>query len=161
MRVPGIRARRVDLADSDRVEDNVTIDVRDAASGRLLERITTHNLVVDAGLSLLAARLEPDAVQGLTHFGVGTSSTAPAAGDTALGAQVHRDVITQYIPGLKKMTVRYYLSTASANGYTLRECGTFNAASGGTMYARAAHADIVKTSAKTVTYSWDYNMAAV
>lgn len=151
------RARQVDKAS---VGDNVTIEVRDAA-GELLQRVTTHNLVVDAGLSLQAARLVPTGPAGLTHFAVGIGAAAPAASNTVMGAEKFRDVITQYIPSTKKLTVRYYLATGSANGYTLTECGLFTAASGGTLYARAVHEPIAKTNVKTVTYSWELNMATV
>lgn len=149
------------MRDEARVEDNVTIEVRDTA-GNLLERITTHNLVVDTGLSMQAARLQHGStVPGLTHLALGTGTAAPAASNTALGAEKFRDVITQYIPATRKLTVRYYLATGAANGHSLTECGLFNAASGGTLYARATHAAIAKTSDKTVTYSWELNMAAI
>lgn len=149
------------MRDGARTEDNVTIEMHDASSGRLLERHTVHNLVVDTGLTMQAARLVPTGPSGLTHFAIGTGTTAPAAGNTALGAEKFRDVITQYIPGTKKLTVRYYLEAGAANGHSLTECGLFNAASGGTLYARATHAAIAKTADKTVTYSWELNMAAV
>lgn len=161
MRIPRIRARRVDLLDEGGVKDNVTIEVRDP-EGRLLEQHKTHNRVTDAGRSLAAARLENGTpTAGLTHFAVGTSSSTPQATDVSLGAEVFRSVITQYIPAAQKITVRYFLGTGDANGNTLVECGALNAASGGVLYARAVHNPVTKTASKTVTYSWDFPMVEV
>lgn len=143
------------------VRVNVTVDVRDVASGQLLERSRLHNLVVLAGRNLIRDLLHGDAVAGLTHFGVGTSATAVAASDTALGAQVLRDTLTQKTKNSAELIVTYYLASGSANGNTLREAGLFNAGAGGSMYARVVLASaIVKTSAIAVTFTWTLGWSA-
>lgn len=55
----------------------------------------------------------------------------------------------------------YYLGSGSANGNTLGEAGLFNAASGGTMFARVKLSPtIVKTSSIAVTFTWTINLGA-
>ena len=115
-----------------------------------------HNLAVTAGRNLIRDFLNGDAVTGLTHFALGTDGTAVTAADTALGAEVFRDVFTQTTKDAAKLTVKYYLDSSSANGNTLREAALLNAASGGTMYARVALPDaIVKTTSLAYTFTWD------
>lgn len=135
---------------------NVTIDIFDAKTQGLLRRERGHNLVPTAGRNLLRDFLDGDAPAGVTHFAVGTGSTAASNNDTALGTQVLRDVVTSKAKDVLKLTVKYYLATGSANGNTLREAGLFNASSGGTMYARYVLASaIVKTSSIAVTFTWE------
>lgn len=134
---------------------NVQIQLWEAATGRLLRTVRRHNLVVSAGRNLLRDFLNGDAVSGLTHFAIGTGTTPAAAGDIALQAEILRDVITKKTKDVAKLTVQYYLSSTQANGSALAEAGLFNAAVGGTMYARVTHAVINKTASLAVTYTWD------
>jgi len=135
---------------------NVCVEVCDARTGRVLRRIRRHNLVVTAGLVLLR-----DLVYGgtatLSHGGVGTAATPTVAGDTELVAEVFRDQISQRLKqplGSGSLVVRFVVGSQDANGVTLREAGLFNAAAGGSMYARAIPEDVVKTDAILVVYTW-------
>ena len=143
---------------------NLTVDVFEVTPAGLKTRLwreRLHNLVVDAGLNLIRDFLNGDAPTDLTHFAVGTGSTAAAAGDTALGTEVFRAAVTDRITAAKKLTVKYYLQTVSANGNTLAEGGIFNDPTTGTMFARAVLAStIVKTSSIAVTFTWDITLAA-
>lgn len=138
--------------------DNVRIEIHDIKTKKLLDTITTHNLIVLAGRNLLRDFLYDGAtptVDGLTHFAVGTGVTAATANDTTLGTEVFRDTITQKIKDAAKLTVKYYLASGSANGSTLTEAGIFNASAVGTMYARVTHTGIAKDATISITYSWD------
>lgn len=141
---------------------NVLIEVHDAVTGELLHEQTHHNLVVDAGLNLLRDWLDGDAPTPPSHLAVGTGSTAPAAAQTALVAEVHRLAITQKIGTVSKtQTFKTYLPSTAANGSTLAEAALLNAGSGGTMFARTLITPtIVKTSAIQVTITWDVALAA-
>lgn len=142
---------------------NLEVRVHDAATGKLLSVQRVSNLVVTAGLSLTAIRLAGTAQAAITHFALGTSSTAVSAGQTALVAEVTREVVTQLITSTPaELQVKYYLGTTVGNGNTLREAGLFNAGASGTMFARALlSAAIVKTSAVTATFTWTITLTAV
>lgn len=139
---------------------NVNIYVHDAQSGELLDAISRHNLVVLAGRNLVRDLLYIAATNPLSHCAVGTGSTAATANDTALGAEVFRSAITQFIPLSGQLQVKHYLSSTQANGNTLTEAGLFNASSGGTMFARVTYAGIAKTSAISITYVWTTMISA-
>lgn len=135
---------------------NVTIEVHDAVTGALLSRERQHNLVVSAGRNLIRDLLNGTSSAALTHFALGSGSTAVAATDVALQTEVFRDALTQKTPDAAKLTCKYYLATGSANGHTLREAGLLTAAALGTLYARVALASpVVKTSSIAVTFTWE------
>lgn len=134
---------------------NVVAQVHDVETGQILQTIHSKNLVVTAGRNLIRDFLHGDSVTGLTHFAVGTGTTAVTAGDTALVTEVHRATFTSKTKSSAQLELKYYLDTATANGNTLAEAGLFNAGSGGTMYARVVLAStIVKTSSIAVTFTW-------
>jgi hypothetical protein len=136
--------------------DNVTIEVREVATGRLVSRQTAHNLVTLAGRNLIR-----DALRGvggpytITHVAVGTGTTAPAFGDTALQTEVYRAAATKLEASSGKLSVNLYLPSTGANGYSLAEAGLFTAAVGGTLVARVTFGAITKTSGLSVTLVWD------
>lgn len=139
---------------------NVLVETVDARSGRVLSRDWRHNLVVDAGLNKLRDLLFGDQLAGITHGAVGTLVTAPAAADVALGAEVFRDVLAQRLKVSKALTLKLVLGSQQGNGNTLREAGLFDAAAGGTMYARVTPAEVIKTDAILVIYTWTASFQA-
>jgi hypothetical protein len=99
----------------------------------------SKNIVTNVGLALLAQRLGGASVNPISHIAIGTSSSTPMAGDTALGAEVYRQSasISYITTSVSNDTVKAEASFSITGTYTLREVGTFNASSGGTMYNRA------------------------
>ena len=141
------------------VRENVAIEIVHHDRGDIEHR-RAKNLVVTAGLNLLRDLL--DQTQGpITHFATGTSNTAAAAGQTALVAEVYRQVVSQRDKSSAEIIHRCFIPTTAANGNTLREGALFNAASAGTMFSRVTHDDIVKTSSVSVTYTWTHTLATV
>lgn len=131
------------------------------AHGRRIWTQRGHNLVVLAGRNLVRDLLKNEAPAGLTHFALGSGSTAVADGNTALVTEVLRDSITQYTAGSSTLLLKYYLSTTMLNGTTIREAGLFNAASGPTMFARYVLATpIVKDNTIAVTFLWLVTIAS-
>lgn len=143
------------------VSANVQVTVQDAATGAILAQQEHKNLVVSGGLNLIRDLLDGDSVAGLTHFAVGTGTTAVASSQTTLGNQVFRDTVTQRTSNAQQLVVSYYLASGSANSSTLSEAGLFNAASGGTMFARVLLSPVInKTAAVAVTFNWTINLGA-
>ena len=140
---------------------NVSIDVVDADTGELLHHQEQHNLVVDAGLDVLCSFLAGEAPATVTHFAVGTGTTAVLGAQTTLTTEVEREAITVATTASKTVTIKYYLSSATANGNTLAEIGLFNDATTGDMFARALLTPtIAKTSSIAVTFTWQITFAA-
>lgn len=141
---------------------NVHISIIDAETGELLREQRHHNLVVDAGLDLLRDFLDGDAPAAITHFGYGTGTAAVTAGDTALDTQTARPAITSKTGTVSKQwQATYFLTSTTGNGNTYGEVGLFNAATGGTMFARVKLSPvIVKTSSIAVNFVWTINLGA-
>lgn len=125
--------RREDLG----LRVNVRIDIVDAQSGELRRHHRGHNIVTDVGLAAIAAALA-GASGAITHFGLGSGTTAAAAGQTALVSEIARPVITNVESDGAVTTAQYYLGSSSLNGSTLREAGLFV---GSTMIARYVYND--------------------
>ena len=143
------------------VEANLFVEVVDAATGEVLERQQTHNLVVNAGLNAIRDFLNASPPTAPTHFATGTGTTAVTATETQLVAQVTREAISSKTTTAQGITYTYYMASTVGNGNTLAEVGLFNAAVSGTMYARALLAStIAKTSSVTVTFTWQVTLAA-
>lgn len=134
---------------------NVTITACDI-NGNLLHEYKEHNMVVTSGRNLIRDLLNNSTTaSGLTHFAIGTSTTAVTSTQTTLGTEVFIDTITQTIADTAKLTVKYFLGTADANGSTLSEAGIFTSSASGTMYSRVTHTGIVKDASTTITYTWE------
>jgi hypothetical protein len=142
---------------------NVRVWVHDLRTGAVRLHDAGHNLVTDAGLNIIRDRVRGVAATGeLTHMAVGTDDTAVTAGDTTLGAEVHRDTFTEVNLSAATMVIRTYIGPNDANGSTLEEAGLFNHPSAGSMYARRLFSSpIVKTADVAVTVEWELTWAAV
>lgn len=133
---------------------NLWITVRDP-QGKIVKEDAVHNLVVTSGRNLIRDFLFGDAVDPLSHLAVGTGLSDPVITDASLGSEVYRAVFSTSNKTNLKITYTLFLGTGTANGNYLSEAGLFNHAVSGTMYSRAIYAPIDKTSAITVTYTWE------
>jgi hypothetical protein len=126
--------------------------------------MTTGQLITTAGRKLAINRTfkgTPDYL-AVTHFKVGTGTTAPTVGDTDLQTSVHiagashtKDIATGY-PVLDESnmqsTIRCIVLTTEANSNDLTEFGLFNEDASPIMFSRAVHTAITKTSSVQVIY---------
>lgn len=123
--------------------------------GEIKDEQRVRNLVVDAGENHIADQLSSSPGQGaMSHMAIGTGSTAAAFGDTTLGAETDRNALTSRTDSVNVVT---YVGTWAAGDGTnsaLREAGIFNAASNGTMLARAVYSNIDKQAGDTLTITW-------
>ena len=133
---------------------SVRIEIRDAVSGALIEQRTVPNLVVDTGRAQLARGVSGVHQSAPTHFAVGTDEAEPDLSQTTLVHEVFRATMTQRTAAGVSAEFRYFMPSQVANGHTLKECGLFNAATGGTMFARAIYSEVVKTVSVTVLFVW-------
>lgn len=130
----------------------VTITLRDE-HGLIKEQRHVPNLVVTVGKNFIASRMIGTTPAVMSHMAIGTSSTAPAAANTALGAEVGRSTATASVSN----AVVSYSSTFAAGTGTgaIVEAGIFNAASAGTMLCRTTFSVINKAAADSLTVNWN------
>lgn len=118
------------------------------------------NTVVTAGRRWVLSRIKSDspATETITSVAVGTATTGPGTGETALGSQTTRIAIGTYTTtGLDinppSWRAEALFATDQANT-TLGEAGLFNSSSGGTMLSRVTYTTIDKKTSNTLSVSY-------
>ena len=140
--------------------DNVLITARNVKTGKIIHQERQHNLIVLDGRNLIRDLLSGSG-DNLSHFAVGTDGTTTTDSMSALQSEIFRNSITRLDLENNKLVVNYFLASNEANGNTIQEAGIFNAASGGTMYARVIQSAIEKNENISITYSWTTNILSV
>ncbi|MFF4403581.1 hypothetical protein [Streptomyces sp. NPDC001404] len=118
----------------------LSLVLRDAATGRIEQEASADNLIVTSGINALAPALNWAFVQsqnatwgnpytaasgslGSVYGLVGTSTTAPTAGQTTLGAEIGRALITNSAVIVNQVILDFFFPPQSANG-VIYELGT-------------------------------------
>lgn len=126
-----------------------------------IEQITVPNLVVTVGKEFIAASMlktTSNSPAAMTHMAIGTGSTAPAAGDTALGTPAGtRQTITGSVTGA---VVTYSATFAAGVGTgAITEAGIFNASTGGTMLCRTVFSAVNKGANDSIAITWNVTVS--
>jgi hypothetical protein len=117
------------------------LDVFDALTGALVDSRESGNLIVTSGLTAIASAMNWAFIQnynagwgspfssssgnlGDVYGAVGTGTTTPAAGDTALGTEIGRVILTSGTDSANVLTYQFFFGTNSGNG-TVQEAGLF------------------------------------
>ena len=121
------------------------------------------NLVVNEGLAFVISRMVGTSKAVMSHMGLGSSTTAAAAGDTDLGSQLgSREALdSTTISGTNNEKVIYEASfeAGDATG-AVTEAGIFNATSTGDMLCRTVFAVVNKGANDSLTVTWTITLAA-
>lgn len=112
--------------------------------GVLIEnRFVGENIITSAGKAQMALLAGDASAVPFTYLELGTSSTTPVVGDTALGAAITDTGLARVAATVSRITTSVSNDTLSLVGNwtasgakTIAEIGIFNASSGGTMLAR-------------------------
>lgn len=114
-----------------------------------------NNLVVTVGKNYIAGRMASNTPTIMGYMAVGSSATAPAVGDTALGGELGRVALTS---GIAAGNVVTYIATFPAGTGTgaINEAGIFDAAAVGNMLAHViATAGVInKGAGDSLTVTW-------
>jgi len=101
-----------------------------------IKTLDMKDLVVNAGLNAACGAVFDSSGSrpaAFNYVAIGTSGTAPAAGDTALGAEVMRESGTYTKDaGIGECSMDATFNITAS--YALQECGILNAAAAGTLY---------------------------
>lgn len=130
----------------------------DSITGEVVCERRTANLVVAGGRAeILKLIATGGGGNRISHAGVGTSNQAPATNDPGLiAATENRQAVTASLNG---GTVDFSFSFASTDvNTTLQEVALFASSSSGTLFARATHSQIVKSTAMTLAYTYQLQL---
>lgn len=127
------------------------------ANGLIKEIHEVDNLTVDAGKAWIAARIDDTPPAAMSHMAVGTGTTAPAAGNTALETELARVALDSTANVGQTTTYTATFAPGVGTG-AITEAGIFNAAAAGTLLARLTFPVINKGAADTMTIVWDQDI---
>jgi hypothetical protein len=111
------------------------------------------NLVVTTGKNFTASRMVGIASNVMSHMAIGAGTTAAAVGDTALGSELGRVVLTAGTATNNVVTYTATFGTGVGTG-AVTEAGIFNASSAGTMLCRVVFAVVNKGANDTIAITW-------
>jgi hypothetical protein len=139
------------MQDTSKTTGELTIVLR-GPDGQVKDQRTIPNLVVTTGRNWLASRTTATPAV-MSHMAIGTGTTAPALGDTALQTQTGRVALTSSTTTNNVTTYECTFGAGVGTG-AITEAGIFNAASAGTMLNRATFAVVTKGAADVMAITW-------
>ena len=111
------------------------------------------NLVVTAGKGYVASRMKDASATAMSHMAIGSGTTNPAAGDTALETELGRVALTSTT--VSSAVVTYVATFAAGTGTgAVTEAGILNASSSGTLLCRTEFSVVNNGSADSMTITW-------
>lgn len=142
------------------------IHVRVVRDGKVIQEVRKQNLVVDAGLTLLANRLadaSPDSGCLVNYIAVGTGTDAPDASDTQLQTENARKQVASRTNSGAIAAISTVFNAGEVPTSTLKEVGIFIDATGtansGTLFARQ-NIDVAVTALDSVFIDWRITLAS-
>lgn len=127
--------------------------------GKVKKEHTEKNLVVTAGKNYLTTWLAAASQAGkfMSYMGLGTGTTAAAAGDTALQTEVVSGGYARQV-GVLSNTTNVWTNTAvfspGVGTGAITEAGLFSAVTAGTMFAHQVFSAYNKQAGDTLTFAW-------
>lgn len=125
-------------------------------AGTLAEILEKDNLIVQVGLNFVASALIASSTSPFNAVAAGSSGTAAALSDTALGAELGRvsgsNLVTSTAAGVTTFVATFNPGTATG---AWQEAGIFNnTSSGGTMLSHIVFSTVTKGSGDTIVITW-------
>ena len=141
-----------------KLKGDVAVVLRDK-NGNVKEEHKINNLIVDTGLNFICDRMKDDET-AMTHMALGSGTTAPAAGNTALESQLgSREALDSSTVTNNQIVFISSFEAGDATG-AVSEAGIFNAASGGTMLCRVTFSVVNKAADDVLSINWTITLTA-
>lgn len=141
-----------------KVRGNLEIVLRDK-TGKVKKKKKYKNLVVTTGLGFILSRMKDASAGAMSHVGLGSGTTAAAAGQTDLvSALGSREAIDSSVISGSAITYSTVFEAGDATG-AVTEAGIFNASSSGTMLCRTVFSVINKAATDTMSVTWSITLS--
>lgn len=140
----------------------LTIVLKDA-DGNIKDQRDLKNLVVNAGLGHITSRMLGTASAVMSHMGLGSGTTAAAAGQTDLVALLgsRKALTSSTASGTNNESIVYVATFNPGEGTgAVTEAGIFNAATAGTMLCRTVFPVVNKQAGDTLQVTWTVTLSA-
>lgn len=123
--------------------------------GAVKEDHNLKNLVVDAGLNFIVNRMKEGTATPMSHMSLGDSTTAAAASDTTLGAEITGSRVGITTTTVAANTITYVAAFAATVGTgAITESGIFNSSTAGTLLCRTVFPVVNKQEGDSMTVTW-------
>lgn len=146
------------------IRGEVTVGIM--RDGKVVKQITKKNLIVNAGLSLLANRISdasPSSGCLINYLAVGTGTDVPDATDVALQTENERKLVTSRANDGFIAAISTVFNAGEVPTSTLKEVAAFIDATGvadsGTLFSRA-NIDLGVTAIDAVFIDWRFTFAS-
>lgn len=132
--------------------------------GKVKQEHTKHNLIVTVGKTYLAAWLAAatQSTEFMSYIALGTGSTAPASGDTALQTELSGGGYSR-VQGTLTNSANVWQNQATFNPGNgtgaITEAGLFSASTSGTMFARQTFSAYNKAAGDTLIVTWTVTLS--
>jgi len=147
------------MEDNLKLRGDVYITVKDK-NGNIKEERKEQNLVVSAGLNFICSRMKDTTDGAMSHMGLGSGTTAAAAGDTDLESILgSREALDSTTVSSNTITYVSSFEAGDATG-SVTEAAIFNASSAGTMLCRVVFGTITKAADDTMSVTWVITLSA-
>lgn len=131
--------------------------------GAVKDQREVKNLIVNAGLGYITARMVGTGLGVMSHMGLGAGTTAAAAGDTNLGSLLgsRKALGSATRSGANNESIVYVTTfdPGEATG-AVTEAGIFNASTSGTMLCRTVFPVVNKQAGDTLQITWTVTLSA-
>jgi len=135
--------------------------------GHWTDKLVFHNLVVNAGKAGMASRCNGSGGEAaFTYLAVGTGTTAPAAGNTALEAEIIDSGLARAAATVSRVTTSVTNDTAQLDNTwnvtgtkAVTEAGALNAASVGTLLGRQTFSAVNVANGDTLQVIYKFQMS--
>lgn len=132
------------------------------SDGRVLDRREIKNLVVDAGKAGVASRINGAGGEAaFTFVAIGTGAVAPAAGDTALGAEITTGggaraagTATRVTTDVTNDTAQVVVTFSFTASFAVTESGLLNASSAGVLLSRQTFSAVNVANGDSLQVTW-------
>jgi hypothetical protein len=129
--------------------------------GEVIDRRVIKNLVVNAGKAAAAGLLNGVITNFFEHIAIGTGAVAPAAGDTALGAEITTGggarapgTASRVTTTVANDTAQIVLTFNFTASFAVTESGVFDSISAGTMLCRQTFAAVNVVNGDSLQVTW-------
>lgn len=142
------------IVDDLKINGRLTVDLI-AEDGTIKETQEIPNLVVTTGKTFVASRMAGTSAGVMSHMAIGTSSTAAAASNTTLGAEVARVALTSTTASNNDVVyVGSFPAGTPSSAAAVVEAAILNGSSGGTMLCRTVFSVINKAPTDSLSITW-------
>lgn len=148
------------------LKGRVRLECRNADGSLKWDTGFIDNIITNAGKAQMALLAGDGTATAFTYLAVGTSSTAVAATDTTLTAEVVTNglerasaTVSRVTTTVTNDTVQLVKTWTASGSVTVEEVGIFNASSAGTMLGHALTTTKSVTSGETLTGTYQVKFA--